>query len=262
MRFLLLLAPALLLVGGCVSLQMLDPSLKEDKTALVATNPFAAPGAVSMSPPPKIEYKPADEKVILRVYTIGQQLVTANPEIAMRPAFLTCGTSALELCHVNSQLVHVPKELLKNADGRIVYITAGLVERCKTDGQLAALLAHELAQMVVEREVLANPHMRAAEERPPERLLIGNGVTSSGFDQARMAELARYDKKRQRNRKKPLPLPDPEKLTRRYLEKAGYSPAELDNVKPLLDKAEQTYMLEKQVKQSSRNHSNWTAAPR
>src|SRR5262249_12369885 len=149
---------------------------------------------------------------------IAQKVVKDNREVTQRTLFATYGTSKLELFHSNNAMIH---------------ITEGLVKRCQGDGQLAALLCLELAKMINEREALASPRMRYAEQPPPVDVPIGNGAQLGGFDPVRQAELARFEKKRQDLQlQKRLPPPDPHKLARIYLERAGFNPAELDAIQP------------------------------
>jgi hypothetical protein len=180
-----------------------------------------------------VNYSAGDKEKRLRVQKIGRQIITANPEIGMQPDFAIYGTPKPELFHSGTQLIH---------------ITEGLVDLCKTDGQLAAVLAHEMAEMVADREALASPRMRVGNKRPPADVMIGNGIGDRSPLEPRLAELAGYEKQN-KLAGKALPLPDPDKLARRYLEKAGHDSGELDAARPLLKAAERTYVLEKQFKQ-------------
>ncbi len=232
MRALIVVVPGLLLLSGCLPEQWLNPA--DSSVELVPNSPFSAPGPVTVTTA-KVNYAAGDQDTALHVSQIGNELVTASPGIGMRPRFALYGTPNTEIFHSGTYLVH---------------ITDGLVKKCQNDGQLAALLAHELAQMVVEREALANPKMRTGEKRPPADVIIGNGIGDREPDQLHLAELARCDKTPKKDQGKPLPLPDTDTLTRELLEKAGYNKEELENVRPLLKDAERTYVLEKQLKQA------------
>ncbi len=241
MRF-FALVPLVVLLSGCIPLEQIDPSLKKEETLLVPANPFGTPQPVSQSRSKRTD-PPADKKIAFRVDHVGKQILKANPQIGLRPFFATLGSDRPELFHTGDYMIH---------------ITSGLVNRCKTDGQLAALLSHEMAEMVAEREVLAHPKMRRKQEQPPIHVPIGNAGHDTDPSLTRVAELARYEEKRQQ-RNKPIPIPNPEKLAKNYLKKAGYSPLELDGVQGLLAEAERTYMLEKQFKKYS-GARNWTPA--
>lgn len=243
MRVLLWLSPVLLLTG-CLPMQLLDPSSKDSTVLLVPSNPFSAPGPVK-STAAKVNYSAADKELAWRVEGIGSQILTANPQIGMKPRFAIYGTDKTEVFHTGSYLIHV---------------TDGLVKKCHSDGEVAAVLALEMAEMVVEREALANPSMRTGDPRPPADVLIGHGIGSRDPEESRLAELAKFEKKKLQPGQV-LPLPDPNKLARDYLQKAGYDPSEMDAVRKLLKEAEQTYILEKGYKQAGAPTGWAPAAP-
>lgn len=218
---------------GCVPLQFLDPSWKESQTALVPSGPFATSQSFIM-PFRKVSLSSAKGEYSVQVAALGERILNTNPEIGMKPYFATAGTQSPEIFHQGQHFV---------------YITDGLVKRCKNEGQLAALLALELAKMVVEREALANPKTRQTKERPPIHVDIGRVGSDAYSDQTDVVEMARYEA-RQKNRPKRQPLPDPIELARRYLTKADFRPENLDSIQPLLKEAEQSYQLEKQFKGS------------
>jgi hypothetical protein len=243
MRFLVFL-PSVVLLTGCLSLAAIDPALQEGGLALVPNNPF---GTTALTPwrLTKVSASSSNTEHSVRVAEIGQKILTANPEIGMRPLFATAGTSTVEVFHQGPHLVQ---------------ITEGLVKKCKTDGELAAILAHELAEMVAEREILAHPSMRRSEEHLPPEVKIGNAGRLSDGDPARMVEIARFEQKRQQERK-PLPLPDPKLLARKYLDKAGFQKTDLEQAEPLLQEAEENYSLEKQFRQVPPSSLQWSPLP-
>lgn len=245
------------ILGGCLP-SNLFPRLEED-TVLVPPGPLGGP-AHKVRLPRRVHSAPTDDKLALRVHTVGQQLLTANPHIGMKPLFATYGSDLPEVFHTSHPLSSLSKDPLQSAptDGRVIYISEGMVRRCKTDEELAALLARELAKMVVEREALASEKMRTADERPPIDVPIGNGIQNRDASEFRLAELAKYEK--QRSQQIHPPLPDPEKLARSYLRRAGYSANAYDAVTPLLDEAEQNYLFEQQFKQRT-SRSPWTVVP-
>ncbi len=127
-RFIVILG--LLLGAGCF------PLLEADKgTPLVSNNPFGIE-----APPPaptKANYVPASKEVSLRVDKVGRELLTANSQIGVRPLFGTIGSEQPEVFHLETNLI---------------YVTEGLVKKCRSDADLAAVLAAELGKMVAERE--------------------------------------------------------------------------------------------------------------
>lgn len=166
-----------------------------------------------------------------RVDGLGRQILAANPQVGARPLFHTIGAPQPEIFHRGT------------AD---VWITEGLVRRCTSDGQLAALLCLELGKMVAEREAATPASVRNATRLPPIDVSGGRIGAAEPADMTRMAELARYDKERQRERHPALP-PDPKVLARTYLVASGYRASDLDAAAPLLRAAEQEGGLERQI---------------
>jgi hypothetical protein len=245
MRTLVRLLPVLLLVPGCLP-DFLNPS-PDPETQLVVNSPFGTSRTVGVAAN-KFSYEPAkSEAIAKRVANLGQCLLQTNPQIGMKPHFATYGTATPEVFHTGTHMVH---------------ITEGLVQKCRSDGQLAALLALELAKMAVEREAMTPPSARFSDEKPPMYVPIGSASQPGQFDPVRQAELAYYEQRHPPHpSRKPLALPDPAKLARGYLERAGYDPGELAGVTSLLEEAEHNFVLEKQVRQFSGNApSPWQAA--
>jgi hypothetical protein len=235
---------ALLLAGGCVPLQqLLDPDSVGPATAVVPSNPFGDPAPAA--PATQASYTPPtqDTGVAMRVDRVGHKILAANPQAGLQPVFATYGTSKPEIFHQGTKSLH---------------ITDALVNQCKTDGQLAAVLSLELARMVAERQALNFPKANVPEQRPPIDVPIGNAgqVGGGAVDQARLVELARYDKRRRDAAKAAAPL-DPEALAVTYLESAGYARGDLEAVRPLLRAAAGNYVLEKQLKTSGA--AGWTS---
>src|SRR5262249_41192027 len=129
-------------------------------------------------------------------------------------------------------------------------ISEGLVKLCRTDVQLAAVLAHELGKMVSEREALVSPAARTHDLPPPPEVRVGNaaGATFGSPDGPRYAELAKMDKYRQRGNVPPPPPPSPEVLARSYLKRAGFQAGDLSDAVLLLRQAEEHATLERQMK--------------
>jgi hypothetical protein len=240
---LLLLASML---AGCLA--------PESGTQLVPDDPFGvapAPAGVRQAayspsaqptggPRPAVSvysngYAPAQSvQAAARVDSLGRQIIGANPDAGLRPMFVAIGGTPPEIFHVETSKV---------------FITEGLIAKCKTDGQLAAMLCAELGQMVAEREAKADPQTRAPERLPPMEVPIGNdGFGSMGSaDQTHLAELAKFQRERRRPATAPAPLPpDPRVLANRYLTKAGFAASDLDSVAPLLTEAGQHNTFEKQ----------------
>lgn len=210
---------ALLLTAGC---------LGRPTTPLVPESPF---GKSAPPPPPqRAAYAPATVQSAARVEQVGRHVVTANPQFGIRPQFVTIGAPHVELFHRGTSELTV---------------TEGLVRQCATDGQLAAVLCLELGKMVAEREALAMP---AARRLPPADLRMGGHDGPIGTtDFTTQAELAKYDAPRPRPTTNTLP--DPRELAKIYLTKAGFAAVDLDQAAPILNAAQSSSSLEKQLTQ-------------
>jgi hypothetical protein len=224
-----LLATAVL-ASGCVPDDFLQLDPPGSGAATVPTSPFVTAGPVPVKTVSSKALQAAPETLIL-VDKVGQQLVVANPSIAMKPHFLTITMAEPEIFHQGTAAI---------------FITDGLVKRCKTEEQLAAVLSLELGRMVSEREVLASSEVRNPDKRLPMSVPIGNAGQFNGLEQLNQQEVAVLDCDRRRPSKRYVP-PDPEVLARKYLEAVNVDPKELDAAKPLLAQAEQNYVAEKQL---------------
>jgi hypothetical protein len=223
---LLTLVP-LTLLAGCQTL------FEEPELATVSSNPFNVPAETRAA---KVSYEPADEAISIRVDAVGRQLLAANPQMGLdRRAtfFATIGNVARpEVFHMGTN---------------VVYVTDGLVRRCPTDAELAAVLALELGKMVARREAGARPETRNPERLPPIQVPIGNAAHATSPDLVPQVELAKYEKAHPRVRKD-LPRPHPDALARVCLENAGFLAADLEAVQPLLQEAQNHATLEQRFK--------------
>jgi len=213
---------ALLASAGCV--------MQESTTELVTPNPFTnSPGASAVT---RASFSPSSMGSAARVDAIGRNVVAANPQLGLQPLFRTIGAPEPEVFHRGTVEVD---------------ITEGLVKQCASDGQLAAVLLLELAKMVGEREAAAAPRTRASDRLPPIDIPVGNdyGGSFGSADQLHRAELAKFEKEsRQRAASGPF---DPQALARSCLTKAGYTPADLDSVLPIVGAAADNRTFAKQV---------------
>ena len=224
-RVLPLCLPLLVAVGGCLT--------EETGTLLVEPNPFGPPPTAA--PPTKVAHAPATEEAEKRVVLVGQKILAANPQASLRAMlFITHGSPQPEVFH---------------RDGRQLFVTEGLVRQCKTEGELAAVLCHELGKMVSEREALAGAGLRQPERPLPQEVRVGNevGGTFGAPDGTHLFELSQYDRDRARPKNPSLPPPDPEALARRFLQQAGYPASDFDAVAGLLKTAAANMTTEKQL---------------
>jgi hypothetical protein len=176
----------------------------------------------------------ANDAIAERVELLGQKLVAQNTFLGIQPLFFTVGIKEPLLFHTGTEQL---------------YISEGLVERCKSDAELAAVLCAELGQMVAEkRTAKALGH----DVEPIRDATHGTGAIPGGaaYDAGQQANLAYHERQHPRGGGKPDPV-DAAKTARELLTAAGYSPAELDRVEPLLTQVKQSERGEKLKKQMS-----------
>jgi predicted Zn-dependent protease len=212
------LAPALLpllLAAGCVP---------EARSRQLASGEPAPPAPVRANQP--VRTAPGTEETARRVLAVSQKVVAANPQVGVRPLFATVGAPHAEIFHRGGPL-----------DGMQIFVSEGLVRRCKSDAELAALLCLELGKIVSEREAQAGEQARQGEKRLPPSEAIGgdSGGTFGPPDGTRRMELAKLEQAR---RSRARILPDPEALARKYLINAGFDAAVLADVAPLAREAD------------------------
>lgn len=171
---------------------------------------------------------PASLAVAERVETAGRKIVAQNPFTGIEPLFMTIGVKEAVLFHNGTEQL---------------YISEGLVAKCKTDADLAAVLCAELGQMVAEKRAAKNvgrdidPIKDASHGAGP---VVGGG---SPVDPGREAELAMHEKRHPRNGD----APDAAKTARELLKGAGFDPTDLDRVTPLLKQSDRGEKLRKQM---------------
>jgi len=218
--------------GGC---------LFDESTSIVPANPFHSdPGGSAKLLPSnqaltQTNFAPANTEVAARADSLCRKILAANKQIGLRPTLTleTIGSPQPEIFHIGTSRID---------------ITEGLVTRCKTDGELAAVLCNEMAKMVVEREAVASPTVRQPDRTPPPDLRIGNDYTGGlSSDQTRLAELVKFEKDYGRPQASAPTPPDAQTLARSYLLRAGYPDANLDAVRPLLQTAAANATFEKQL---------------
>lgn len=232
----LLMTSAVLLLAGCLP----ETFQRQDKLDRVQSNPFGLDSPMSSEAARQASYAPAPPDLSQRVDFIGRKLIAANPQVAMRPLFGTIGSPTPEVFHQGTNML---------------WITSGLVEQCKTEAQLAAVIGQELGKMVSEREAKASPTSRNPDGLPPPDVPVGQSGNLIGQDMTHLAELGKYERSNPRVRRR-FPPPDPNLLARIYLEKAGYQPSDLDTVQPILQAAEKNFVLEKQLNAGPKQ-PNW-----
>jgi hypothetical protein len=220
--------PLLLAVAGCV----------EEQRGLLVQPGGPLPTTTSLRPTLPGPRVPENEATARRVLATGRKVIDANPQAGVRPLFITVGLPHPEIFHNGG-----------GTSGYNVVVSEGLVKQCKTEAALAAVLALELGKIVAERESAVGPSLKKPESRLPPDVQVGTdaGGTFGPSDGTRMMELAKIDPKRPKPTRT-TPTPSPETLATGYLSKAGFDPAALTQVAPLLRKTEGHFELEKAVK--------------
>src|SRR5262245_5310367 len=143
--------------------------------------------------------------------SVGRRILASNPELPTVVVFRAAGYPQPEIFHQGTTSV---------------VVTQPLVEMCKSDGELAAVLCVELGRMVAEREALAPLEARKPAPKPPmDPLTVSPNSGIANPDELRLRELARYEAA-QKRQGDPAHLPDPLVLARRFLRRTGY-PEEL-----------------------------------
>jgi hypothetical protein len=199
-------APLILAVVGCFT----------DGTGTLLVSPDSFDGTTRL--PTNVKKAPATEEAAKRALTVGQKVLAANPQLGTRPLIFTIGGPEPEIFHTPS--------------GQI-FLTDGLVRKCTTDGQLAAVLCHELAKMSADRDELVNAALKAPDHGGPDDGRPGPDYRPGfgGADGLRLTDLAKDEQEKRRRTSAP---PDPAVLARQYLQKAGYADTDYTAVVPLL----------------------------
>jgi hypothetical protein len=184
----------------------------------------------------------ANEAIQQRVRLVADRVVRANQQAGLRPTFVAVGTPQPEIFHRGG-----------GAYPWQVFISAGLVDGCKTEAQLAAVVALELGKIVAEREALASPGTRRGPTRLPPGDVAFNDAAQryNAPDNQAFVDQVRFESKIYPTSKTP-PLPVPDALARGYLTKAGFPAIALDEVAPLLRQAAENFVVEKQFGDTAR----------
>ena len=160
----------------------------------VFERPIEPPGE-KLKMPKSPTISPKYTAACARVDDVSKYILTQNTFPGIEPVIQTFGVKELVLFHRGSE------EL---------YISEGLVERCKTNEELAAVLCSEMGQMKAEKEAAKRVG------------LVREGAASE-------------------------PSGDSTALARDLMTGAGFNPADLERVAPLLREAAKNDALRKQM---------------
>jgi hypothetical protein len=220
------IAAGLACLTGCTDRNFLDREWSLSKTlGLEPDNRVKTPDP-SKFPQPNLQ-------VAERVENLGNRIITQNTFTGLNPLFHTLG---------------VQEPLLFHRGTGELFVSEGLVSRCKGDAELAAVLCSELGQMMAELQA-AKRVGRNTDPIPD--VSFPNSTDAGGIagDQTRLAELAYHEKKygrRQPAGASETPA-DPQRLARDLLKGAGFEPGEFDRVEPLIRDAGRSDALRKQM---------------
>ena len=185
------------------------------------------PRSFDMKNPPKATNLPVAE----RVEMLGRKIIVQNTFTGIEPQIFTIGVKESVLFHRSSE------EL---------FISEGLVNKCKTEAELAAVLCAELGQMVAEKRAAK---MTGRDVDPIRDPGYGGGPVLGGgtpVDAGQQANLA-YHEKRYPRGNAGTDAADAAGTARALLKGAGFDPADLDRVEPLLKQSDRGKNLRKQM---------------
>ncbi len=168
--------------------------------------------------------RPASIQTAERVETLGRRVVGQNPFTGLDPLFHTVGLKEAVLFHRGTD------EL---------FISQGLVEKCKTEPELAAVLCAELGKMIAEKRraaAVGKDRDTIAEVALPE---------ASGFDASKATKLAHAGT--QPGQRFTADETNPDLLARNLLSGAGYEAADLEKVQHLLRQSDRGDAIRKQM---------------
>ncbi|OWK34574.1 hypothetical protein [Fimbriiglobus ruber] len=160
--------------------------------------------------------------VSARVDQIGRQLLLQTPFVGIEPTFHAFGKPEPEIFH---------------PDANGVFVSEGLISRCKSDAEVAAVLATELGKMAAERRIA--DRMKIPD---PLNTVQGSGNISPGgisSDQTQLGVQAVFDRplKPTGRINRPVPAEDVREIALELMKSAGFDAKALDAVAPLLQEA-------------------------
>jgi hypothetical protein len=171
-----------------------------------------------IDPPPEGN-REASLAAAARVDQTGRQIAAANPFTGLDTTF---------------QVIGHPDPLLFHRDHHGVFVSDSLVDQCKSEAELAALLCSELGKMVAEKRNLAR--MGYVESFP--QVPLANSL-DAGLEPARLAELAA--------RKEKAEPTDPKAIALDLLKSAGHDANAMKSVEPIIKNANQNREVLRQL---------------
>ncbi|MGL6097183.1 MAG: M48 family metalloprotease [Fimbriiglobus sp.] len=168
------------------------------------------------------EVSEASLDVAARVDQVGRELVAASPFLGVDPTFHTAG---------------IREPFLGHPDPNGLVVSEGLVKKCKSDAELAAVLASELGKMAAEKQTAGR--LRKPEPPPPLPTPGGDNNQFEGIssDMNQLAERANFEKKFGKPAERAELAADARQTAAEVLRAAGYRESALAAVEPLLKEA-------------------------
>jgi hypothetical protein len=136
------------------------------------------------------------------------------------------------------RVVGVPEAVLFHRGQTELFISEGLVKKCKTEAELAAVLCTELGKMMAQKQ--AAVIVGRTPDPIPEVALPGGSAND-----VRIAELALQ--KRRENEKTATELLGEVKLAKDLLKGCGFDPAEFDRVQGMVKQSDRGDAMKKQM---------------
>ncbi|MBP3959801.1 hypothetical protein J8F10_31525 [Gemmata sp. G18] len=180
--------------------------------------------------PPKASLPTAE-----RVEVLGRKIIVQNTFTGIEPLIFTVGVKESVLFHRGTEQL---------------YISEGLVNKCKTDAELAAVLCAELGQMVAEKRAAksvgrdVDPIKDAGFGGSP---VLGGGTPVDAGQQANLA----FHEKRFPRGNRGVDAADASQAARDLLKGSGFDPADLERVEPLLKQSDRGEKIRKQMGSSA-----------
>jgi hypothetical protein len=196
--------------NGCMTDEMGRDIFKDPFKSERAFDPNSAPSPSSTA--------------ATRLHTVGSEVVAKNQSsIGMKPVFFAIG---------------FPEPMVFHQGSSEIIVSEGLIDRCTTEAELAAVISNELAKMVASREEKGGPGTapRNTELPPAPRLTSDVAGSSNAPDMTRLAEEAYASKPPVPRNRGPRPVPT--SLARNYLTTAGFDADELTRMGDLIKQAE------------------------
>jgi len=138
------------------------------------------------------------------------------------------------------RVVGVPEAVLFHRGPTELFISEGLVKKCKTEAELAAVLCTELGKMMSQKRAVIVLGRNV--DPIPDVALPGLGGDAT---QVRQAELALQ--KRREDQKRAAEQSDEVQLAKDLLKGAGFNPSEFDRVQGMVKQSDRGESIKKQM---------------